>query len=64
MCRLDASEHRDRDVPTDVPTPAVDGDHRDAATARVGVLESLGYPPAGSMKNDQRIPLYGVLNTD
>ena len=48
----------------DVHTPAVDGDHRDAATARVGVLESLGYPPAGSMKNDQRIHLYGVLNTD
>jgi hypothetical protein len=47
MCRLDASEHRDRDVPTDVPTPAVDGDHRDAATGRVWVLESLGYPPAG-----------------
>jgi hypothetical protein len=47
MCRLDATEHRDRDVPTDVHTPAVDGDHRDAATGRVWVLESLGYPPRG-----------------
>jgi hypothetical protein len=41
MCRLDATEHRDRDVPTDVRAPAVDDDHRDAATGRVWVLESL-----------------------
>jgi len=47
MCRLDATEHRDRDVPTDVHAAAVDGDHRDAATGRVWVLESLGYPRRG-----------------
>jgi hypothetical protein len=64
MCRPDTTKHRDRDVPTDVHTPAVDGDHRDAATGRVWVPQSLGYPPAGSMKSDQRIHLYGVPNTD